>query len=285
MTAGSAAGSGRPYRVVDVFTSVPLAGNGLAVVDMSDADGGGAPLDGATMQRVARAFNLSETTFVRRADDWSYDVRIFTPSAELPFAGHPTLGTAFTLGPGRWTQRSGPGGSVVTMVDVDGAGMVRFEQPDPVLTEVYPDEAAAACGLSLADVPKAFVGEVGGTRHLLLATRRPLGSLRFDRDRALVATRAVRATGLGVLRPAGDETISFRLVVPSENAAFEDPGTGSAAAAVAFVAARLFGTAADVVVEQGVEIGRRSSMLVHAEPGAVTVGGAVASFARGRLQI
>ena len=88
------ADSTRSYTVVDVFTDVPLEGNPVAVFE----DGSG--LDDAVMQRVARELNLSETVFVLPSSNGAEDarVRIFTPLFELPFAGHPVLGTAFVLG-------------------------------------------------------------------------------------------------------------------------------------------------------------------------------------------
>src|SRR5688572_30431451 len=92
------------YVIVDVFSDQPLAGNALCVV----LD----PVPEGAQQAIAREVNLSETTFpVVTAED-EYDVRIYTPGVELPFAGHPTLGTAWVLGPRRWTQHS-PGGPVV----------------------------------------------------------------------------------------------------------------------------------------------------------------------------
>src|SRR5882672_11277289 len=80
------------FRLVDVFTDVPFAGNQLCVVPEPPAG-----LDAATMATLAHEIGFSETTFVIGVRDGGYDVRIFTPDAELPFAGHPTLGTAFTL--------------------------------------------------------------------------------------------------------------------------------------------------------------------------------------------
>ena len=80
------------FRLVDVFTPVPFAGNQLCVVPDPPVD-----LDATTMQALAQEIGLSETTFVTAVRSGGYDVRIFTPDAELPFAGHPTLGTAFTL--------------------------------------------------------------------------------------------------------------------------------------------------------------------------------------------
>src|SRR5919201_6361036 len=80
-----------PFRMVDVFTARPLAGNQLCVVP----DGGGLPPE--LMQALALEIGFSETTFVTTAAEDSYEMRIFTPGAELPFAGHPSLGTAFVL--------------------------------------------------------------------------------------------------------------------------------------------------------------------------------------------
>ena len=80
------------FRLVDVFTEVPFAGNQLCVVPEPSAG-----LDAATMATLAHEIGFSETTFVTGVREGGYDVRIFTPDAELPFAGHPTLGTAFTM--------------------------------------------------------------------------------------------------------------------------------------------------------------------------------------------
>ena len=84
------------YRIVDVFTDQPLAGNALCVV----VD----PCPERRMAAVAREVNLSETTFPTITGEGTYAMRIFTPGLEIPFAGHPTLGTAWVLGPGRWRQ-------------------------------------------------------------------------------------------------------------------------------------------------------------------------------------
>src|SRR5437870_13916990 len=80
------------FRLVDVFTEVPFAGNQLCVVPEPPTE-----LDTETMQVLAREIGFSETTYVTAVREGGYDVRIFTPVSELPFAGHPTLGTAFTL--------------------------------------------------------------------------------------------------------------------------------------------------------------------------------------------
>jgi trans-2,3-dihydro-3-hydroxyanthranilate isomerase len=259
------------YRIVDVFSDRPLAGNALCVVlDAVE--------DAATMQAIAREVNLSETTFVTVTGPDAYDVRIFTSSSELPFAGHPSIGTAWALGPGRWTQRSS-GATVV--VEASEAGAV-MGQPDPTFTEVYPDDVAAALGLPVGAVRHATVAEVGGTRHLLVAVEAEIEHLRPNADGMDAAARGVRATGVGVLRRIDDATLQARLWVPGD-AMWEDPGTGSAAGPFALLARRLWQTDEDVVILQGAEIGRPCRIEVHAEPGNVRVGGKVAAAAEGHF--
>ncbi|MGZ4110231.1 MAG: PhzF family phenazine biosynthesis protein, partial [Actinomycetota bacterium] len=130
-----------PFRLLDVFCVGPFTGNQLCVVP--DA----ADLDDATMQSIAREIGFSETTFVTSVGDDAYDVRIFTPGQELPFAGHPTLGTAFAL------VAEGRVGRVVTQrcragelrVEADpAAGRGRMRQFPGELAPVFDDRAAVA---------------------------------------------------------------------------------------------------------------------------------------------
>lgn len=262
---------GLGYRIVDVFTERPLAGNALCVI-LDPVD------DDATMQAIAREVNLSETTFVTLTGDDSYDLRIFTANDELPFAGHPSLGTAWALGPGRWTQRTS-GATVV--VDASAVGAV-MTQPDPTFTEIYPEDVVAGLGLAPAQAPKAVVAEVAGTRHLLVPTDAPIDALRPDPRALAAATRAVRATGVAVVRRRDDATLHARLWVP-EPTLWEDPGTGSAAGPIGVLARRIWATDIDVVVFQGAEIGRPCRIEVHAEAGNILVGGKVAACAEGRF--
>ncbi|HVM09621.1 MAG TPA: PhzF family phenazine biosynthesis isomerase [Acidimicrobiales bacterium] len=260
------------YKVLDVFSDRAFAGNGLCVV-------GGILDDTATMQAIARAMNLSETVFVRKTGDWSYDARIFTPVDELPLAGHPSVGAAWSMGPGAWSQRTS--GAVVT-VEATATGAVMV-QPDPIVTEVYPEDAARAMSIPVEHARKAFVADLAGTRHLVVPTDHPLDRVRFDNVAGAAAARAVRATGLAAMRRLDDTTIHVRLAVPTETASFEDPGTGSAAGPIGLLARRLWGMGPDLIVRQGAEIGRPSVMVVHAEEGNLRVGGAVHAFASGVL--
>lgn len=260
------------YVVVDVFSDRAFAGNGLCVVD-------GILDDVATMQSIARAMNLSETIFVERTGPASYDARIFTPTSELAIAGHPTVGAAWTMGPGTWTQTT-PGATVTVDVDAGGATM---HQPAPIISQVYPELAARAMAIPDANAPRAFVVDLAGTRHVVVVTDRPLETVRFDARAGIAAARAFKVTGVAAMRRLDDTTIHVRLAVPDETAAFEDPGTGSAAGAIGLVARKLWAMPADLVVKQGAEVGRPCTIQVHAEPADVRVGGAVHQFAAGTL--
>lgn len=260
------AGISLRYRIVDVFTTQPLAGNALCVV----LD----PVPEVVMPALAREVNLSETTFVTVTSGSSYDVRIFTPADELPFAGHPSLGSAWVLGPGTWEQTS-PGAVVTVVADHDGAVMT---QPDPIFTEMWPEAAALALGLPPAT--QGFVAEIAGTRHLLLPTEAPIDRLRPDHRALARAARDVRCSGVAPFRRVGEDELHVRVFAP-EAGIVEDPGTGSAAGPIGVLAGRLWDTPPDLVIHQGAEIGRLSRIEVHAEPGAVRVGGRVASCAEG----
>ncbi len=261
-----------PFRIVDVFTSTPLSGNALCVVFE--------PAPEPVMAALAREANLSETTFVTRTGPLSYDVSIWTPSGELPFAGHPSLGTAWALGPGRWTQRS-PGATVEVLATDDGAVMT---QPDPVFAEVSPEPAVLALGLTPGPEDAAWVADVAGTRHLLVATQRPLDRLHPQQDQLVAVTGTAKTTGVAVFAPIDDESLHARVFIPASTVP-EDPGTGSAAGAMGLLGRRLWGMAPDLVVHQGREIGRPCRIEVHAEEGRMRVGGAVVASAEGRFTL
>ena len=258
------------YRIVDVFTDRPLAGNALCVV----VD----PCPAEAMAAVAREVNLSETTFVTAVEPGRYEMRIFTPGAELGFAGHPSVGTAWVLGPGRWTQVTS-GATVTVEADADGAVM---SQPDPVFREVDPEPPAAALGLPGAE--GAWWGEAGGTTHLYVATEAPLDDLAPDLNAVAEVSRRHGTVTVAPFRRLDDTTVHARVFAPASGIA-EDPGTGSAAGPIGLLARRWWGTAVDVTVRQGDEIGRPCRIRVHAAEGDVRVGGSVSACAEGRFTL
>jgi trans-2,3-dihydro-3-hydroxyanthranilate isomerase len=261
--------NGLPYRVVDVFTDRAFTGNGLCVV--TD------PCPESLMQAIAREANLSETTFVTSIDRdaSSYSMRIFTPSSELPFAGHPSLGTAWVLGPGEWEQTT-PGAVVRVVADADGAEM---SQPDPELTEVSSADVAAALGLP--GVEGAWLSVAGGTAHVLVPTTAPLGSLSPDLVSVARVSVALGGMSLAPFRRLSDGELHARVFVPAGGIA-EDPGTGSAAGPIAVLARRLWGVDDWVTIRQGAEMGRPCVLRARGVDGDVRVGGRVVASAEGR---
>lgn len=292
-----------PYCTLDVFTDRRFAGNPLAVV--FDARG----LDDATMQVVAREFNFSETTFVLSPSDPSYTarVRIFTPGGELPFAGHPTVGTAFALASlGRIPSDSRDivfeegVGPVPVRVDRDAQGAVRrctlTTAQAPERVEALDDEQrAAAAMLGLPEGAVISAPEVWscGVPFLVvpLADVAALTAARLDlvRWRALLDGRSTQKVYL--VARSGDTSWRVRMFAPGLGVP-EDPATGSAAAALAGWLAR--GIAGDGdrswQILQGEEVGRPSVIeLNYKQTGDVArrvrIGGSAILVCRGTLTL
>jgi trans-2,3-dihydro-3-hydroxyanthranilate isomerase len=276
------------YVLCDVFTDTPLTGNQLAVF----TDGRG--LDDETMQSIARELKLSETTFVFPAEQGGHaKVRIFTPATELPFAGHPTLGTAFVLaGPMQLLEiRLETGmGIVPVRLEREGARIVfgRMEQPLPSIEPFEPEaELLSALGVERSELPVERYDN--GAQHVYVA----LGS---EDDVARLRPDLNRLAGLegvvGVNCFAGaDGRWKSRMFAPASGVP-EDPATGSAAGPLALHLARhgriAFGE--EIEITQGVEIDRPSTLYARADGSAdnverVEVGGSAVVIARGELQV
>lgn len=283
------------FDIVDVFTDRAYAGNPLAVVHGAEA------LSTARMQAIAAEFNLSETTFPLPPtgdgdESADYRVRIFTPLRELPFAGHPSVGTAWVLardgviGHGDRIQECGAG---LLPVRVDGSG-ARVEGGRPFVGEdLDAVRLAAAVGLGPDDVDGAALPGVAGAgvEYSILLVQ-PDAVARARPDAAAIA--AVRGGGEGVLVASVDATaerVRARMFAPGVGVS-EDPATGSAAVALGvFLADR--GLVPDdgehpFVVTQGVEMGRPSTLYagVRTAGGRAVgtwVGGTVVAVAGGSL--
>ncbi|MGH2892215.1 MAG: PhzF family phenazine biosynthesis protein [Solirubrobacteraceae bacterium] len=278
----------RSYVVADVFTDVPLQGNPVAVFE--DAEG----LNAELMPRAARELNLSETVFVLPAGGADHDahIRIFTPSLELPFAGHPVLGAAFVLGErlGLDTVRlkTGVGVVVVELTRADGRIVFgEMAQPVPTWTAFdRADEVLAAVGLARSELPVDVYDN--GPRHTYV--RLP--------DEASVAALAPDIGALGRLGAVGvscfavdGARVKTRMFGPGLGVA-EDPATGSAAGPLAVHLARHGGVGFGerIEIHQGAEIGRPSTLYAEAHGSAeqvdrVLVGGAAVVVARGEYQL
>jgi len=298
------------YHIVDVFTDKRFGGNPLAVVLDADA------LDGARMQTIAREFNLSETVFVLKPQNRAHTarVRIFTPMAELPFAGHPTVGAATLLGELRTPAANDNGGQGDALIVLEEAiGIVRvgvrlrqgtaayaeFDAPKlPEESGSVPstDRLAAALGL----IP----GEIGFENHR--PTRYtagnafafvPVASLAAIGKARVSSTHGEAVKGQGAFlycRQTVHTASAFhaRMFAP-DNGIAEDPATGSAAAAFAGVVHRFDGLPDGThkrIIEQGFEMGRPSLISLSLEIaagklGVVRVGGHAVRVAEGKIEV
>ena len=285
------------FETVDVFTDQPFGGNPLAVV--VDADG----LSAAQMQAIAAEFNLAETTFVLPPQDAAHTahVRIFTPRAEMPFAGHPNVGTAFVLA----QRATATGRADDVMVFEEIAGLVRmelqragetvvgarlqspvpFEVGDPVAAETV----AAACGLSAGDIAteahEPVIGSCGAPFVLAeLASREALAQARPRPDIFEQHLPREQVTGIHLYTRAILEEVDYqtRMFAPLHGV-YEDPATGSANVALVGLRAHLEGVSGDerlgLRIGQGHDMGRPSLLEATAER---LADGGIATFIGGR---
>ncbi|MCJ2025046.1 PhzF family phenazine biosynthesis protein [Methylobacterium sp. J-067] len=291
----------RRFATLDVFTTQPLVGNPLAVV--LDSEG----LDGAAMQAIAKEFNLSETVFVLPPDEPRYRarLRIFTPARELPFAGHPTVGTAVLL-----ALQDPPGADARAFGLEEGIGIV------PCVVETLPDGTGGRARFKLPALPESLgpgpepevlaallglePGEIGFGRH------RPS---RHGTGPRFTCVPVASAARLDAARPAAapEEGDGLYLYAPDPEGmglAFrtrmfaprmgvpEDPATGSAAAAFAGVLMQ-FETLGDgihdIAIAQGQAMGRPSTIALQIDIAAgalrsVEIGGAAVLVSEGTLR-
>jgi trans-2,3-dihydro-3-hydroxyanthranilate isomerase len=276
----------RRYFLLDVFTAHPLKGNQLAVF----VDGEG--IDSATMQALARELKLSETVFVLAAQaGGDARVRIFTPSAELPFAGHPVLGSAVLVA-GALDRRavvletaSGPVAvEVEPLVGRVGAGVM--SQPIPTMEPFEGEsELLDALGVERSELP--IEAYRNGPRHLYvaLASREALKALEPDMG---ALARCLGESGVSCFAGAGRRYES-RMFAPGVGVP-EDPATGSAAGPLAVHLARhgLIGYGEEIEIVQGVEIDRPSLLRARVDGGverieSVRVGGSAVLLGRGEV--
>jgi trans-2,3-dihydro-3-hydroxyanthranilate isomerase len=277
------------YRVVDVFTETALEGNPLAV--FPDAAG----IDDATMQKIAKELNLSESVFVvpvTRADCAAH-IRIFTSTREMLFAGHPTIGGSFVLRdeglvpkePGHFLleEKVGP---VPIRIEPGDRPLIWLKTPPIQFGKTY-DRAvcAQALGLDVADLLDVAPQLASAGNPIIFV---PV------RDKSVVDRAWLDMSGMRLLQPAGDGPVCVFAFTPTSEGAYsrmfapelgviEDPATGSATGPLAAFMLRNGLTPRDngarFLSEQGTKMGRRSLLhiLVHGENGAdgIEVGGYV----------
>jgi PhzF family phenazine biosynthesis protein len=284
----------RRFAQVDVFTDRPLMGNPLAVV----LDGGG--LDAAQMQRFTDWTNLSEATFLLPPThpEADYTVRIFCPGRELPFAGHPTLGSCHA-----WLAAGGvPKGS--TIVQACGVGLVRIRRDGPRLAFAAPpllksgplpeaDVALIARGLGVGRgdiVAHAWCDNGPNWRGVMLRSAEqvlacePDGQVLAGLDIGVVGPRG-KVGVVGSAEPGADMQFEVRAFFPSHGRMAEDPVTGSLNAAVAqwLIGAGLAPTR--YVAAQGTRLGRAGRVHIEQDGADIWVGGQSVAVIEGHVEI
>ncbi|HET7736837.1 MAG TPA: PhzF family phenazine biosynthesis protein [Nocardioidaceae bacterium] len=287
------------YDVVDVFTDRPFAGNQLAVVHGTDG------LSDEQLLALAKEFHYSETTFPSRAHNGGYSVRIFTPGGEIPFAGHPTLGTAWVLRDqgvvteGSVVQTCGAG--EITVSFDDGLVSLRADPGDLVpCPRAIADEVLVDLGLGGAALSSAYFAGTGLTfLHLQVeessvrAARpafRPLESYPLEPLRLRDPLGGIDVYAVSGLEEHRVD-VHVRMFSPGLSVP-EDAATGSSAAGLglALVAARVLPRGGYYRISQGAEIGRPSTLhgSVTATDGVATsvnVAGAVQPIASGQIAV
>jgi PhzF family phenazine biosynthesis protein len=274
----------RALHQVDVFTAEPYRGNPVAVV----LDGTG--LSTGEMQRFAHWMNLSETTFVLPPSDAGadYRVRIFTPVAELPFAGHPTLGTCHA-----WLTTGGTPRQAGTIVQECGAGLVELRETGdglafaapPLLKDGPVDEEllgriASILGIGRAGIVDASWADNGpGWVAVLLASAEEVLAVKpaaADLDLGLV----------GPYPPGSPQAFEVRAFFPKDGVTTEDPVTGSLNAALAPWLLRTGRATAPYVVSQGSALGRAGRVHISRDAaGTVWVAGGTITCIRGQAEL
>jgi len=273
------------FVVADVFTDTPLAGNQLAVfTDARD-------LTAERMQALALEIGFSETVFVLPPEEGgTVRIRIFNPREEMPFAGHPVLGTAFVLGAplqlGVIVLETGAGPVAVTL-ERDGSGRLvfgRMRQPTPVVTPfARAEELLAALGVAESRLPVELYDN--GARHVIVTLANEAAVSALAPATAVIAGFGV--TGVNCIAGAGASWRNRMFWAHGEDAA-----SGSAAGPIACHLARhgLVGWGDEVTVLQGVELGRPSTLVAKADGAdgridAVEVGGSAVVVARGEFRV
>ncbi len=273
------------FRIVNVFAESPLAGNPLCVFE----DGRG--LDDATMQSLALQFNLSETTFVLPSQTATARVRIFTPTFEMPFAGHPTLGTAHVVRelrqPGDRVTLEMKAGVIPVVANGDvwtlSANAPKHRAPQP-----SNEQLASMLGLQASDVTSPPLWVDTGSEQLII----PLASFEAVR-RAAPNAEAVQKYGSNgqramayVFAREGDHVLA-RFFFPKHGAIIEDPGTGSACANLGgWLLATNAALPQRLTVDQGAAVNRPCRLGLEVTAGReIRVSGRAIEIGRGTISL
>ncbi len=289
------------FYIMDVFAEEKYAGNQLAVV----ADAGG--LSDEQMQKIAKEMNYSETTFIlsEEQQNGGYDVRIFTPEIEVPFAGHPTLGTAYVIQqeivskPVETIKLNLKVGQIPVTFNYDGQqpGILWMKQIEPTFGDaVEPGPISEVLGIDKSEIDERFpIQEVSTGIFFIIVPLKTLDAVkraRVARDKYFKLVEGLQAKAILIFCPETynhDNVLNARMFCDYYGIV-EDPATGSANGCLAayLVKHRYFKSVQiDIRVEQGYEMGRPSLLYIRAQDKDgkidVSVGGKVVMVAKGEL--
>jgi PhzF family phenazine biosynthesis protein len=265
------------FKQVDVFTDRPFFGNPVAVV--IGAEG----LDTAQMQRIAGWTNLSETTFLLKSAQADYRLRIFTPRQELPFAGHPTIGSAhaalesgFVSRKAKLVQECGAG---LIELDVEANGRIFLKGPPPKLAKMQ-SQIPSIPLLPASKVIKVDVGPIWVVGEM--SNARALAALKPDMTALAEWSVSLGVTGATVFAPSGESScaIHVRSFAPA-HAIPEDPVCGTGNLSVAAFVEKRFGD--EYIARQGMQMGRDGQVFVRVRQEGVHLGGHAVTCVDGTL--
>jgi trans-2,3-dihydro-3-hydroxyanthranilate isomerase len=276
------------FRIVNVFTfdGGALTGNPLCVFE--DATG----LDTGTMQALARQFNLSETTFIQASSSANAHVRIFTPSYEMPFAGHPTLGTAFVcraLGLGGDELRLEMQAGIIPVRADGNRWTLQANAPTWRECEAAPETLAAMLGLDASDIGPRPLWVKAGKEQLVIPLNNEAAVRRATARPEMfgkVASEDGQSMAYIFAPPANGRTLA-RFFFPDGAAILEDPATGSATANLGgWWIATGQPLPCQLQISQGEYVARPSTLFLHVDTERrIFVSGDVVEIARGTLNL
>ena len=266
-------------KQVDVFTEKPLFGNPVAVIFGAEA------LDTEAMQRLARWTNLSETTFVLKSTVADYRLRIFSPGHELPFAGHPTIGSAHAV------LESGFAPRKARLVQECGAGLIELAvEPDGRIFLTAPRPKIEAMNAPIPSIPlipgskviKVDVGPIWVVGEM--ADARALAGLKPDMTAIAAWSRQLKISGATVFARSDDaeSAIHVRSFAPAQGIP-EDPVCGSGNISVAHYLKDKKPFGSDYVARQGMQLGRDGRVAVRIQEDSVQIGGRAVTCVDGTL--
>jgi PhzF family phenazine biosynthesis protein len=266
-----------PFKQVDVFTDKPFHGNPVAVVI------GAEDLDAATMQRIARWTNLSETTFLLRSDVADYRLRIFTPAQELPFAGHPSVGSAHAALESGFIEKD------TTITQECGAGVLELTLEAQKIFVKGPKAKIGDVRKTLPFASKLLRIDVGAVWVVgEVADSKRLAGLRPDMQSLAAFSVDHEAAGVTLFAASADAEAAMhvRSFAPAHGIA-EDPVCGSGNLAVAaYLQAtnQLARFGSRYVARQGMQVGRDGRVHVRVDPDGIRIGGDTVTCIDGMLQ-